>query len=329
MQKDFAAGDQINVSGVDPTTLHTALDNLAQKGSITQADLIAALTAQGISSSAAGYLAPCYIAASGGGARMTLPGGVEVVHTFYPNEDPSTQSSAAIAAEVQLGRSFVRLPNGQWYDPPDLTILQDAQQVLEAGGDPSSFFQALMTGLTKTDLSGMAGQDDHGKLALGDIFAVAQAEGDRYAMTGDKQHSWQRDLEDAVFLGAYWAPAGGAMTEFYARGPHGSGIGDTRTARAQIGQMLGQAEAERNPQVAAALANVIGGVKASYQGNLLQQLVDYLNDPADASRANVVKNAGAITAAAVAYLKDIHDNAKELAVKVGTTLPATGPKSGP
>jgi hypothetical protein len=313
VKDEFSPADQKAIAQVGTATLKPALDAIAAQGPITQEKLMGALKQKGLNGLGPWIVAPMLTVASDGALTGTLGGGIEFAHAGYPNVDPKVESAADLPTAVKLGRSYVRSEGGRWADPSDRDLLVGVQQLLASGADPSSFYKALMLVLTRTDVSGVPSLDDASRLVLGEILTVAQAEGDRFAETGEKQHSWQKDLEDAVLLGAYWAPAGGQMADFFGKGPSGSGIGETRQARTKLGQMLGKAEKARAPAVAKALEDAIGGANSSYGGNLLQQLVDYLNTTDPGTRTNVTKNAEQISEAATSYLKDIHDNATTLA----------------
>jgi len=170
--------------------------------------------------------------------------------------------------------------------------------------------------LTQCKATNIGGLNDPVRESVGDFLAVYFAEADRNAMSGLKQHSWQKDLLHATCLGSYVAGAGGDVTRFWAMATSGSrsGIGETREARQQLSTQVCNAMAKINPTVCSALQGLIAGAGAPSGGDLIQQLADYLNNPNDS--APVLANADKISAAATAFMVAIHDNAS-LIVKSG------------
>jgi hypothetical protein len=322
VKSSFSQANQDAIAKIGPT-LKPALDALAAKGPVTQEQLMGALVNAGLPNGLAPYVvAPPLAVAAKGGLRIDLPGGLHLVHAGYPNADPTTDSTADQSKMVKAGRSYYQLDGERLDDPSDHALLTGVQQLLTSAADLKGFYKTLMMVLTRTDASGIASLDDASKRAMGQVLTVAFAEADRYVQTGEKQHSWQKDLEDAVFLGAYWAAAGGQMGDFFAKGTSGSGIGETRKARVTLGQALGNAEANLNAEATKALEDAIGLAAGSYDGNILQKLVDYLNTTNKDTRTQIVNNAETISEAAAAYLADMHTNEAALrdAGKVGTTL---------
>jgi hypothetical protein len=320
----FNSADQGAIAKIDQTKLKTALDAMSQ-GTLTQGDLVAKFGTFGLTGLDPLIVAPILTVCSGQAVLVNLPGGVQISHAGYPNIDPKSISSTDLANEVKRGRSYVRLPNGQWFDPPDSDILKTSQALLSGGEDPTKFFSALLSSMATCDASGITQLSDNGKLVLAKVIGVSHAEGDRYVETKETAHSWQKDLQDAIVLGAYWIPAGGQMKDFFGVGTNGSGIGESRQGRQQLGAKLCAAEKLLNSAPATALEQALGGANPKYSGNLLQQLVDYLNATDAATRGKIKANASAIVAAGTAYLVDLTKNAAKLKATVGITLPGASP----
>ncbi|HWY22471.1 MAG TPA: hypothetical protein VNX26_14690 [Candidatus Acidoferrum sp.] len=213
------------------------------------------------------------------------------------------------------GRGYAGEPPARrLLDASDLTYLSEINQVLRPGAtsDPHSFFAAIMDVLTQCKATNIGGLNDPVRESVGDFLAVYFAEADRNAMSGLKQHAWQKDLLHATCLGSYVAGAGGDTTRFWATGISGSrsGIGVTRAARQQLATQVCNTVAKTNPAVFNALQGLIAGGSVTTGGDLFQQLADYLNDPNHS--AFVLANADKISDAATAFMLAIHDNASLL-----------------
>jgi len=243
-------------------------------------------------------------------------GSIVVKEVGFASPDAKLPSDAK---PEMTGRGYSGEPPARkLLDASDLYYLTEIGQILRQGAtsDPRSFLAAIMDVLTQCKATGIGALDDSARKGVGDFMAVYFAEADRNAMSGLKQHSWQKDLLHATCLGSYVAGAGGDTTKFWAMATSGgrSGIGETRTARQQLAAKVCNAVGKINPSLFSSLQGLIGGAIAAGGGDLLQQLADYLNDPN--SSAAVLANADKISSAATAFMVAIHDNAS-LIVKSG------------
>jgi hypothetical protein len=304
--------------GGDESKLQQTVDSI--KGQTTTPgtvfDLIVkAATGADNPTQAAEVIAPTLSLAANMGTTIHF-GSIVVKEVGFASPDAKL---APDAKPEMTGRGYSGEPPARkLLDASDLYYLTEVGQILRQGttNDPRSFFAAILDVLTQCKATGIGALNASARKGVGDFMAVYFAEADRNAMSGLKQHSWQKDLLHATCLGSYVAGAGGDTTKFWAMATTGgrSGIGETRTARQQLAAKVCNAIGKINPSLFSTLQGLIGGAIATGGGDLLQQLADYLNDPN--SSAAVLANADKISAAATAFVVAIHDNAS-LIVKSG------------
>jgi hypothetical protein len=303
--------------GGDQSKLQQAIDSI--KGQTTTPGtvfdvIVKAASGADDASKAAELVAPTLSLAANMGTTIHF-GSIIVKEVGYAS--PNAKLPAVVQPEM-TGRGYAsELPARRLLDASDDYYLSELKPILAPGAaNLNSFFGAILDVLTQCQVTNIGALSDPLRESVGDFLAVYFAETDRNAMSGLKQHSWQKDLLHATCLGSYVAGAGGDVTRFWAMATAGSrsGIGETREARQQLSTQVCNAMAKINPAVRSALQGLIAGAGAASGGDLIQQLANHLNDPN--SSASVLANADKISQAATAFMVAIHDNAS-LIVKSG------------
>jgi hypothetical protein len=301
----------------DENKLQQAIDSI--KGQTTTPGtvfdvIVKAASGADDASKAAELVAPTLSLAANMGTTIHF-GSIIVKEVGYAS--PNAKLPAVVQPEM-TGRGYAsELPARRLLDASDDYYLSELKPILAPGAaNLNSFFGAILDVLTQCQVTNIGALGDPLRESVGDFLAVYFAETDRNAMSGLKQHSWQKDLLHATCLGSYVAGAGGDVTRFWAMATAGSrsGIGETREARQQLSTQVCNAMAKINPAVCSALQGLIAGAGAASGGDLIQQLANHLNDPN--SSASVLANADKISQAATAFMVAIHDNAS-LIVKSG------------
>jgi len=138
--------------------------------------------------------------------------------------------------------------------------------------------------------------------------------------------SWEDDLAEVTMLSAYGVQAGmvcqggklvpGSPTDYFGKGPSGSGIGETRNDRHALQSAVCQIEKSIHAQDYQTFAELIGG--APPNGDLMHQLMVFLNDPAQ--QDTLKGSADQLTGAAVRFLSDIRMDAGQITPSVNSVL---------
>jgi hypothetical protein len=202
-----------------------------------------------------------------------------------------------IIPNVRTGRSFSSPESGTLNPVPVFGDTVDAIQTFE---DPSDVFMlkemdkikpddnAYYGGLLNILLYSDASYLDQNKQVqmLVDFLSVYTAESLRYVMSeGPSVKPWNVDALQVMLLTPYTNSSGYVMSNnklvsgknenYYARGMHGSGIGDERRDFQALSKFIDMYMQSNHPQ----LMSQLSMVSSANMGNVIRNLAMYLSDP--------------------------------------------------
>jgi hypothetical protein len=188
--------------------------------------------------------------------------------------------------DVKSGRSYGVGPTNKQSDPSDLAYLAELSDYLKGSKKQTrDFLEALLLALTNNDGSGWESLSTEGQIVATDFLAIYTAEADRHLMVACKSHPWEIDLAAATFAAVYVAEAdrimkegeltSGKVTDFWAKGPQGSGIGETRRDRIALQKKIA-AHLARNDRAKAAAKTIFGIIGTPRSGEVIQGVFEYL-----------------------------------------------------
>jgi hypothetical protein len=264
---------------------------------------------------------PFLALASGAGTLVRIDDSNYCYHVCYK---PGSPDPKELAEAVKSGRSFGASPAHNSLDASDLFYLTELGSYLDPNqtADPSDFYRTIFQTLTQCDSSGWKTLSNLGQGLATDFIAIYTAELDRNLMANLTTHSWEDDLAEVTLVSAYGVQAGmvfingqltpGSPTQYYAKGPTGSGIGETRNDRHSLQCAVCQIEQSLHPDDYKTLASLIGG--APPNGDLIHQVMVFLNDPTQ--QATVGATASQLTDAIVQFLLDIRTEADQITAQI-------------
>jgi hypothetical protein len=255
---------------------------------------------------------PLVVLASGGGTRVRIDARNHYDNVGYrPGGDGPDHT-----ADTKSGRSFMTSPVHMARDTSDIAYLKDLAAYLGSpDADAPAFFRTLLELLTRCDPSGYGRLSDMGQSVVTDFAGVYTAELDRNLM--NPVHQWENDLAEVTLLSAYGCAAkrvdkGGHLVEgvpadYFGVGPHGSGIGETRTERRALQRAVCAAVETIVPSAIEDLGSLVA---VGPDGDVLHALMLFVND---ASKQDIVENEGSrLVDLTVGLLTAMRDHASEL-----------------
>lgn len=271
--------------------------------------LVAAYTKPADQSFALTLAAPMVMLASGSGTLVRLT--TTDYYYNYGYEDPN----------VKTGRSYGVSGTRKLLDATDNQYLDALDAYLQPSNpSPSPFYRTMMRILTNSDPSGTITLGASGRHLLTDLMTVYTAELERHEMKGLSLTSspWEIDLAEVTLLTTYGAASGkvmksgqlidGTARNYYATGPTGSGIGNTRAdfTKLAIGITNFELQSTEHPALVnqlIALTPMSAAHASSVHGDVFRRVLLFLNRTEYETTASV--NAAAIVTAMVTLLKQV------------------------
>lgn len=225
--------------------------------------------------------------------------------------------------DVKSGRSYGVGPTGRQSDPSDYFYLKELEQYYRQ--EPQSigaFTLALMNAIVDNDPSGWSSLSELGQTVATDFLAIYTAESDRHIMVGlhPKAHPWEIDLAAATFVSAFSTATGmimqngqlanASITQWWAKGMRGSGIGETRRDRIKLQKAI--AEHKAMAPIAAKIKAIVGEGATGEPINDVLFALNSADTPArydNATAAKLIKLMGQ-------YVVAMHKNAKDIAKSI-------------
>lgn len=200
------------------------------------------------------------------------------------------------ADDLKSGRSYGVGPTQRQSDPSDLAYLTELAAYYKSEPDSMpDLFHALLIALVNCDPSGWNSDSggyhalsQAGQIVATDFMAIYTAESDRHIMVrlAPKSHPWEVDLAAATFVSEFVSVTDklmvggqlktGTISQWWAKGKNGSGIGETRRDRIKLQQKIGDYEFTVHPDLVATVNGIVGTTKGH---DLIQEVFEYLNSP--------------------------------------------------
>jgi hypothetical protein len=195
-------------------------------------------------------------------------------------------------------------------------------------GNVQDLFHALLFALFNCDTSGWSSNSgayhalsQAGQIVATDFMAIYTAESDRHIMVrlDPKSHPWEVDLAAATFVSEFVSVTGklmvggqlkpGTISQWWAKGKTGSGIGETRSDRIKLQRKIADYEFTVHPDLVTTVNSIVGTTTGH---DVIQEIFEYLNSPNGPKNLNN-PTGDKLMSALLTYMENVKKDAATIA----------------